>query len=422
MGIIDSETINKEKIILQLKRELNDLQQIIKNYISDAYNKKQKIEYIIYYIDTAFQKKIFDIDKILNSKKININSINIEESQNEIYNKNMQIKNSFLEKDEIKKYDYFVRKDIQIKNLDITRDFEENIYSDYINDKDVNENESIAYFLYDIANISRLALNESNKFLEALYHKYKEKNKKIINKEDIVITTLDQFKKEFSSWVKANSNFTNTFLADYLSKIDLLVIKNTQQKETKKYFKKLYRDLITLYFQCELSIPTVEVSFDFDSTNAFNSKKMIDIVNNGSERKVNFIFFPSLYSNGNYIDNGKQWVFTYINNTKKQTFFFDKKELELLCPINKNKFTIPKLSDKLKLTIKPAYYLVPKLNYNISDQIKKEFRFYLKKKNDNKIICIPVENENLEIDENLEFIKCEFFLMGEKILSVENLV
>jgi hypothetical protein len=422
MGIIDSETINKEQIILQLKRELNDLQQIIKNYISDAYNKKQKIEYIIYYIDTAFQKKIFDIDKILNSKKININSINIEESQNEIYNKNMQIKNSFLEKDEIKKYDYFVRKDIQIKNLDITRDFEENIYSDYINDKDVNENESIAYFLYDIANISRLALNESNKFLEALYHKYKEKNKKIINKEDIVITTLDQFKKEFSSWVKANSNFTNTFLADYLSKIDLLVIKNTQQKETKKYFKKLYRDLITLYFQCELSIPTVEVSFDFDSTNAFNSKKMIDIVNNGSERKVNFIFFPSLYSNGNYIDNGKQWVFTYINNTKKQTFFFDKKELELLCPINKNKFTIPKLSDKLKLTIKPAYYLVPKLNYNISDQIKKEFRFYLKKKNDNKIICIPVENENLEIDENLEFIKCEFFLMGEKILSVENLV
>lgn len=99
----------------------------------------------------------------------------------------------------------------------------------------------------------------------------------------------------------------DNYLNVYLEKRDSSFINNLQYKETKKYFKKLYKDLIILYFQCELSIPKVEISFDFDITNIiFNSKKMIDIVNKGNNRKINFVFFPSLFSNGNYIENGKQ--------------------------------------------------------------------------------------------------------------------
>ena len=46
---------------------------------------------------------------------------------------------------------------------------------------------------------------------------------------------------------------------------------------------------------------------------------MIDFINKGNNRKVNFVILPSLFSNGNYLENGKYWVFTY----KKDTFKFD---------------------------------------------------------------------------------------------------
>ena len=47
----------------------------------------------------------------------------------------------------------------------------------------------------------------------------------------------------------------------------------------------------------------------------FNSEMMIDFINRGKNRKVNFVILPSLFSNGNYIQNGKLWVFTYFKNT-----------------------------------------------------------------------------------------------------------
>ena len=47
---------------------------------------------------------------------------------------------------------------------------------------------------------------------------------------------------------------------------------------------------------------------------------MIDFINRGKNRKVNFVILPSLYANGRFLQNGKTWVFTYINDT----FRFDK--------------------------------------------------------------------------------------------------
>ena len=68
-----------------------------------------------------------------------------------------------------------------MKNLVIATDFEENKYSNYINDDKI-ENKSIAYFL--VANLSRLAFNESNKFLELVYQEYNnEKKKKLTIKQ-----------------------------------------------------------------------------------------------------------------------------------------------------------------------------------------------------------------------------------------------
>ena len=78
---------------------------------------------------------------------------------------------------------------------------------------------------------------------------------------------------------------------------------------------------------------------------------MFDYSKNKGEKKVNFVFFPSLKFNGNYLQNGKQWVFTYNDDEKNKTFFIEKIELEPL--INGNdRFSIPTLKDKLKLEIK----------------------------------------------------------------------
>jgi len=60
-----------------------------------------------------------------------------------------------------------------------------------------------------------------------------------------------------------------------------------------------------LYFHCELSFPIVDV--DFNTEILFNPEKMIG-----------FIFKKfSLFSNGNYLENVKSWVFTYIKNAFK---------------------------------------------------------------------------------------------------------
>ena len=50
---------------------------------------------------------------------------------------------------------------------------------------------------------------------------------------------------------------------------------------------------------------------------------MIDFINKGNNRKVNFVILPSLSSNGNFLENGKYWVFTY----KKDTFHFPESKL-----------------------------------------------------------------------------------------------
>ena len=44
---------------------------------------------------------------------------------------------------------------------------------------------------------------------------------------------------------------------------------------------------------------------------------MIDFINRGKNRKVNFVILPSLFSNENYLQNGKFWVYTYLDNDFK---------------------------------------------------------------------------------------------------------
>ena len=218
---------------------------------------------------------------------------------------------------QINRLNYLTFKDIQEENKEITRLFQKKAL-DYIDDNEKKENESIAIFLIKIAHISRSAYNNSNKlFINMLeeFSKYKIKEKKIYSLE-----YDEQFRKEFSSWVKEYEkeleckqkyeNFFNSFKSN---------CKNSKQEE---YIHALFSQLIILYFHCKLSFPIVEI--DFNSELEFNHEKMIDFINKGNNRKVNFVILPSLFANNNYLENGKSWVFTY----KKDTFKFGKINFE----------------------------------------------------------------------------------------------
>ena len=197
-------------------------------------------------------------------------------------------------------------------------------------------------------------------------------------------------KKNFHIGLKIIIKLLKKNQKNFLKKI-IEFIEEQNNKIKIEQFYKLYKDLLIIYFQCELSTPSIEIDFNFKINEDFNDKTMIDYSKNKGKKKVNFVFFPSLKSNGNYLQNGKQWVFTYNEN---KTFFLKNIELEPLIDIN-NKFYIPTLKDKLKL--------------NIKKEFKKEFIFYLKNKNNLK------ERKNksdssIIIEENEKLIECKLFL------------
>jgi hypothetical protein len=63
-------------------------------------------------------------------------------------------------------------------------------------------------------------------------------------------------------------------------------------------------------------------------------------------------------------------VFTYFDDEKKKTFYFENINLEPLIEENK-KFYIPRLKDKLKINL--IKVLIPEINYKIADKVKREY-------------------------------------------------
>jgi len=217
-----------------------------------------------------------------------------------------------------KSLDYFTSKDIQDENKYITRIFQKEAL-EYIDDEEEKENENIAYYLELIANDSRRAYNSSKKLFKKMFEEFS----KTLNGKKAISTLKndEQIKKEFSSWVKeyekgseGKKKYENYF------KDERIFYKNEK-------ISTLFPQLTKLYFHCKLSFPIVEIGFDdIKSGESFNHETMIDFINKGNNRKVNFVILPSLFSNGNFLENGKYWVFTY----KKDTFNFSKLEFEKL--------------------------------------------------------------------------------------------
>ena len=289
--------------------------------------------------------------------------------------------------------DFFTSKDIEDKNKEITRIFQKEAYNQ-MDEEEKIENQNIALFLKEVAKISRESYLEANNLIKIFYDNFNKSFKKN------TITSLDEEEnqKEFSSWVKSHE------------KIDKSQ-KNTEQN----FFSDLLFKLTKLYFHCKLSFPSIEINFEKEEM--FNSKKMIDFINRGPNRKVNFVILPSLYSNGNYLQNGKSFVFTY----NKNTFYF--KDSELI-DLNKNikiDWKIPNMIKNLKITIEKKKsnndeYCIVETNYKISKNIKCSYLYYLRDKNNN-IKKITSKDIYLIIPKNFMIEKCDLIIGNKTITS-----
>ena len=132
-----------------------------------------------------------------------------------IMNKYITDEKTSLNKSKVQKcddLDIFTSKDIQDKNNAIKNDFMQ-FSINFNNDEDDKENQTLGTKLFQIAKISRYAYNDSNKVLSLIYKEFEKKENK-----DIIITSPDQFRKNFSNWVKMNEQYKNQYFNDFVNK------------------------------------------------------------------------------------------------------------------------------------------------------------------------------------------------------------
>ena len=306
----------------------------------------------------------------------------------------------------------FTPKDIQEENKEITRNFQNEAYN-YMNATEKVENENVASFLKNVAIISRLSFKERKSLYKIMEEKYLKITDNKTPKND------ENYKKEFSQWVKnlekkegkkEYDNFLNQ-----LKPFEREIKNNKEQI----YLKKLLYDLIIMYFHCDISFPLVEINFT--KKEDFNSEIMIDFINRGKNRKVNFIILPSLFSNGNYLQNGKFWVFTYFKNTFRFGNSIDSSLDEYLKeenPKSESKYWMKaycKIEGKEKIvTIKTNFNIYKNRNYN--------FIFHLKYKNTSQITVIRAKSTSFSMDKYFDIIEFKFELDNKILVSSKDII
>ena len=418
---------NNENMSSKKEDEKNKLKNKIKEYINKSYYQKFTIKKYIYECDiynwkNLILEKIFE--EIDNQAEIFNNNIKVESKSNNkqsysivnthkinyyptkkkykiesIQNFSISAFKNLIKIENIQNLNFYTSKDIQDENKEITRIFQKEAYN-YMNDDEKNENENVAFFLRDVAEISRNSYYEANKLFKVLFEKFNLSIGKKPNNDD-------QNKKEFSSWIKEYEKNNKYPECDQMRKYE--------GNKAEKYLSDLFYQLRKMYLHCHLSIPIVEINFEKEEI--FNSEKMIDFINRGHNRRVNFVILPSLISNKNFLQNGKSWVFTYIKNT----FKFQESELILLN--NNSKRDSNQLSNSLKnisLEINKikkdnAYYVVATTNFEISNDIEKKYCFHLRDKNNN-IKRQYTKDNYLRIPANYKVHKC-ILIIGDKSID-----
>ena len=408
---------NKESTQKSFLNQINQIKINMNNLIKKTY--KALIKNNSYFLKSDLEKLLNDILSIINNEmdKLSNYFLIIKENNNSDINEINKNKEYKIETNS--ELNIFTAKDIQEENKEITRNFQNETYN-YMNINEKIENENVAKFLRYVAQISRIAYNTSYKLLKEMEEKFiKFKKKKIsFNDEDI--------KKEFSFLMKNSEKENQIKGKSKFKEYENILNKENPLKEKEntkqgKYLFNLYYNLTLMYFHCHIAFPLVEI--DFKAEENFNSEKMIDFINRGKSRKVNFVILPALFSNGNYLQNGKYWVFTFCKNTYKFEDDMVEPLNELLDIENNN---IKYIKNNLKIDIvctnkKTGKYVDINTNIVIPEYIEYEFIIYYFDKNNNQSNYFNTKLNNFEIEKYRKIKKIEFKLEGKIILSSENI-
>ncbi len=309
----EQDLINKNSKEENQIKEFMQVELELKNEINDKINKISFLEDENRYLKEQLNIMENNLDSLKNevknlitkNKEIDnfIEQIKEKENVNEAKNKNEYKMESNTE------LNMFSPKDIQEENKEITRNFQNEAYN-YLNTNEKIENEKIAYFLKNVGEISRISYNNANVLYNIMQEKFlnlKENLKKSFENENTI--------KKFSCWIKKIENEKgNIEYQNFFNSIKLF--DKDEKNDAQKFLRKLFHDLTLMYFHCFISFPLVEINFKIKGDD-FDSEKMIDFINRGKNRKVNFVILPSLFSFGSFLQNGKAWVFTFSKNTFK---------------------------------------------------------------------------------------------------------
>ena len=336
----------------------------------------------------------------------------------------------------------FTSEDIEKKNLEITKIFQKEAFN-RVNDDEEEENQGIADFFFRVAKIARIAFLTGKELLfniKKLFFEYKESIGKTI-----IVKREEDFNREFSCWVKEkeeeeekirkkieNKDLENALnlsekYKKILKKAKEKIDEETDDKTLKDFLSQIFESLALMYFHCYLSFPLVKINFYLTSVSkisdknqenhaesisdeTFNSEKMIDLINKGKNRKVNFVILPSLISNKNYLKNGKLWVFTYLRNT----FKIEKKILESIeQPINSlEKSLLSDVNKKLEIigsceiNEENEKNIIITKKPDIYEKIDIEFILYLKKeKNKKESFLLITQRSSFSVGKDFEISK-----------------
>jgi len=277
---------------------------------------------------------------------------------------------------------YIEVSDIKNENDKITSSLTEIVFKDYLPENENIENETAGNFLYLIGGITRESYNLAREIYSKLLDYYKECFNKNLNFNE------NEIRKKVSVWTKSNCNIEQ-LCRNYSIHNEYKINKyldSCEDENTKIILKDLFYIFIKLYTKCMLSVPKVEIEFEFEKAdNIFDDNKMMDILikGNGTKKKINFCYLPQLKSNGSVIKGGEYYVFTYYGETycKKGNLYECQNSM-----INNN------MKKKIILN-----------NTNIDDNMKKNNKNLMNNKNSHNKININNDlNKNYNInDKNL---------------------
>ena len=413
----NEKTKQNESLSMKHLKDLTDMAKMnFKDYINNlcfqlAKYKVDKTKEIENWKNDFLKKVNTDIDYLNILISENKKQDNLNENNNNI-KKEYKIESS-------NELNIFTSKDIQEENKEITRNFQNETYN-YMNVNEKIENENVALFLKEVARLSRISYNNKNLLFKLMKDKY-------IQIKGNISFNDENSKKEFSSWVKKfeKENGNKEYL-NILNQIKLFDNNNTNQK----YLEKLFYDLTIMYFHCDLSFPSIQINFKKE--NDFISEKMIDFINRGKNRKVNFIILPSLFSNGNYLQNGKSWVFTYYKNT----FKFDDTINDTLNKLLEKEYkntntnstkTIKNIKDILKMNVicknkSQGKEITVFTNYEIPKNLKYEYIFVFKNNITNKISDFATNKKSFVINNYFDIVEYRLKLENEIIIKSNKII